>query len=284
MTENNPGGKPPAWLEQLLKQGDSLYHPIFFRLANKEDSTMYSQLREYVPHVLVNDHIRDQLAGLIKTRTPQRKYTYSELEQEVQAWLGGTPPERYGVWVYYHWSQRLVHLLDQTEFIELRTARNVYKIAPDELEHLSRKRIGIIGLSVGQSVALTMAMERSFGEIRLADFDTLDLSNLNRLPSGVHNIGLPKVVIAAREIAEIDPFLRISCFFDGIHEDNIDRFLTDGGELDLLIEECDGMDIKFLARYRARELRIPVVMDTSDRGLLDVERFDREPERTIFHG
>lgn len=284
MTENNPGGKPPAWLERLLEQGDSLYHPIFFRLANKEDSTMYSQLREYVPHVLVNDHIRDQLAGLIKTRTPQRKYTDSELEQEVQAWLRGTPPEQYGVWVYYPWSQRLVHLLDQHEFVELRTARNVYKIAPDELEHLSRKRIGIIGLSVGQSIALTIATERSFGEIRLADFDTLELSNLNRIRSGVHNLGIAKAVLAAREIVEIDPFLHIRCFPEGIHENNLDQFLLEGGKLDILVDECDSLDIKVLARLRARALRIPVVMDASDRGLIDVERFDSEPERPLLHG
>ena len=25
-------------------------------------------------------------------------------------------------------------------------------------------------------------------------------------------------------------------------------------------------------------------MDTSDRGMLDIERFDLEPERSIFHG
>src|SRR5439155_17456649 len=35
---------------------------------------------------------------------------------------------------------------------------------------------------------------------------------------------------------------------------------------------------------RARERRLPVLMETSDRGLLDVERFDLEPERPLFHG
>ena len=30
--------------------------------------------------------------------------------------------------------------------------------------------------------------------------------------------------------------------------------------------------------------RIPVVMATSDRGMVDVERFDQEPERPILHG
>jgi tRNA A37 threonylcarbamoyladenosine dehydratase len=56
-----------------------------------------------------------------------------------------------------------------------------------------RKRIGVVGLSVGQSVALTLALERSFGELRLADFDRLDLSNLNRIRAGVHDLNLPNV-------------------------------------------------------------------------------------------
>jgi hypothetical protein len=30
--------------------------------------------------------------------------------------------------------------------------------------------------------------------------------------------------------------------------------------------------------------RIPVVMETSDRGMIDIERFDLEPDRPIFHG
>jgi hypothetical protein len=39
-------GGCPAWLEQLLEQSDSVYRPLFFRLANQEDSLMYSHLRD----------------------------------------------------------------------------------------------------------------------------------------------------------------------------------------------------------------------------------------------
>ena len=54
--------------------------------------------------------------------------------------------------------------------------------------------------------------------------------------------------------------------------------------LDVLVEECDDIAMKALVREVARHHGVPVVMDTSDRGLLDVERFDQEPERPIFHG
>ncbi len=42
--------------------------------------------------------------------------------------------------------------------------------------------------------------------------------------------------------------------------------------------------MKVQLRERARQLRIPVLMQTSDRGMIDVERFDLEPGRPLFHG
>src|SRR5690606_8670659 len=39
-----------------------------------------------------------------------------------------------------------------------------------------------------------------------------------------------------------------------------------------------------LSRLKSRSLHVPVVMDTNDRGMLDVERFDLEKERPILHG
>jgi nitroreductase len=74
------------------------------------------------------------------------------------------------------------------------------------------------------------------------------------------------------------------CYAHGITEHNLSAFLTEGGKLDVVIEESDSIDVKFLVREQARARRIPVLMDTSDRGLLDVERFDLEPARPLFHG
>ena len=52
----------------------------------------------------------------------------------------------------------------------------------------------------------------------------------------------------------------------------------------LLVEESDGFDFKILVRYKARELQVPVIMEASDRCMVDVERFDLEPKRSILHG
>ncbi|MFN5621261.1 MAG: hypothetical protein ACK478_08155, partial [Flavobacteriales bacterium] len=52
----------------------------------------------------------------------------------------------------------------------------------------------------------------------------------------------------------------------------------------VVVDECDSLEMKIILRKACRERGIPVVMDTSDSLMLDVERFDLEPERPIFHG
>lgn len=236
------------------------------------------------PQIRVCDEIQSQVEDLIKGNHPDLQLSKAELTERAKDFLTTRDADRYGCWVLYPWKYSLVHLLPEEDFIKVRTLRNQYKITPSEQQELSKKKVGIVGLSVGQSIALTMALERSCGEMRLADFDTLELSNLNRLKAGVASLGVEKLIIAAREISEIDPFIKLTLFREGITEANIDSFLHEGGKLDLVIDECDSFDIKLLIREKAKSVQIPVMMDTSDRGMLDVERFDQEPERKIFHG
>ena len=260
-----------------------LVAPVFLRIKNKPDLEILEKLLNS-PGLTVNDYMFDQLKELVKLQHPQQKFTAAETEKKVNTHLAGKSLTEYGVWVYYPWSNRLVHILDEEEFVSVRTSRNQYKITPAEKQILAQKKIGVIGLSVGQSVSVTLAMERICGELRLADFDVLELTNYNRIRTGLYNLGLPKVYSVAREIAEIDPFIKVICYPKGLTEDNMHDFFTNGGNLDLLVEESDGFDIKILSRYKARELKIPVIMEASDRCMVDVERFDLEPQRSILHG
>lgn len=262
---------------------DDVYEPLILDPLKETDKKYIVELKQQA-HIRVLDTLDGQLRELIKIQNPTRKIKDDEYEELVANHLGNTNATDYGVWVYYAWSGFLVHLLPEDEFVETRTNRNRYKLTKAEQEYLQTQKIGIIGLSVGQSIALTIAMERICGEIRLADFDTVELSNLNRIRTGLQNLGIKKTVLAAREIAEIDPFINVKLYSDGINDENIDEFFTANGKLDLLVEVCDGLNIKIQSRFKARELEIPVLMDTNDRGMLDVERFDLEPDRPILHG
>jgi molybdopterin/thiamine biosynthesis adenylyltransferase len=261
----------------------TVWQPAQFDLTKPEEYEIFFELYNQ-PQVSVHNSIYSQVKDLIKCENPKKQWDKYELETAVKNRIGANNEIKFGRWFYYPWSRRLVHLLNEHDFIKVRTNRNFYKITPEEFGVLSKKKIGVIGLSVGQSVSLTMAMERIFGELRIADFDELELTNLNRIRSGVHNLGLNKAVLVAREIMEIDPYLKLSVFDQGLTEENMESFLTADGNLDLLVDECDGLDIKVLCRIAAKKHKIPVLMEASDRCMVDVERFDLEPERDLLHG
>lgn len=248
------------------------------------NSDEFFKVKNQLPFLQIMD-LRSSIYGeLFKILHPEITTKNSRFSELSKAFIAKKIAEKSEIWVYYPWKNTACCIPSKEDFVKVRTARNQYKLTPEEQAFLADKKVGIIGLSVGQTIALAMAMERSATEFRLADFDELELSNINRLRSGITNIGLKKVVIAAREIAEIDPFIHVKIYPEGITRENLDDFLLSGGKLDLLVDECDGLDIKILARHRARALKIPVLMDTSDRGMLDVERFDLEPDRPILHG
>lgn len=184
-------------------------------------------------------------------------------------------------WAYYPWRRMVVAILGPRGFRAVRLDRNRNLITSEEQRKLSALRVGVVGLSAGHAIAYTLAAEGACGALRLADFDELELSNLNRVPASVFDIGLNKAIVAARRIAELDPYLAVDIFVSGLSPQLVDEFL-DG--LDVVIEECDSLDIKVMLRQAARARGVPVLMATSDRGLLDVERYDIEPQRPILHG
>ena len=247
--------------------------PIFFHLTNNDDCKRFETLLTENPSVEICDNYHQQLEELRKIKKIQTQVSYETIKTPVDD----------GVWVYYSWLNKIIHILNEQDFIEVRTNRNQHKITKNEQNLLQKKRIGVIGLSVGQSIAMTLVLERCCGEIRLADFDNIELSNLNRIKTSLYNLGLKKAVQIAREIAELDPYINVICYEEGINENNIDDFLNRDGKLNLLIEECDSLDIKILSRIKAKEYQIPVVMETNDRGMIDIERFDLDSNYPLLH-
>lgn len=234
--------------------------------------------------IIVLDTIKSQLEELAKITligcSPEEILNFVEKEtKDSDGFIFS-----YGTWVYYPWRKLAVHLLPENKFRMVRTNRNREKITIAEQLNLGKKRIGVIGLSVGHSAALTLVQESVCGEIRIADFDAIELSNMNRLRTSIANLGQKKSVVTCREILEMDPYMKVKVYSEGIHNDNIEKFLLADGGLDLVVEECDNLEMKLKIRELSKKYKIPVVMDTSDRGMIDIERFDKDPERDIFHG
>ncbi len=138
--------------------GNDIYRPIFFKLTNVDEKNALEKLLEEQPHIKIFDTMWAQLKELVKSKKPSLSLSMEEIESDILSHLNGGNMTDYGVWVYYPWADRVVHTLDEEEFISMRTNRNNYKITKSEQAKLFQKKVGVIGLSVGQSVSLTMAI------------------------------------------------------------------------------------------------------------------------------
>ena len=244
--------QPAPWSAQILR--DDI----------PDDAATLARLRAD-PAVEVIDALAGQWGELRKILPPVEESLYDEAPR----------------WAYYPWRRTVVRVLGPRAFRLVRLDRNRNKITREEQDAFATKVLGVVGLSVGHAIAHTLALQGLCGEIRLADFDTIELSNLNRIPATILDLDVNKAVVVGRRIAELDPYLRIVVFDEGLTETTMADFVEG---LDVLVEECDSLDMKLRVRDVARQKRIPLVMETSDRGLLDVERFDLEPDRPLFHG
>ncbi|MFT3660678.1 MAG: ThiF family adenylyltransferase [Gordonia sp. (in: high G+C Gram-positive bacteria)] len=184
-------------------------------------------------------------------------------------------------YVVYPWRRRVVRLPDAGLFLRLRTTRNRYLITDEEQDRWSSSTIAVAGLSVGGSVLHTCALTGARRFV-ITDPDTLGPSNLNRLSGSVCDLGEPKAVLAARRILELDPYSEITVVEGGYRPDG--EFLAGGP--DVVLEEMDDLRRKLELRVEARRRGIPVVMvtDDGDGVMVDVERFDLEPDRPLLHG
>jgi hypothetical protein len=188
-------------------------------------------------------------------------------------------------WIYYPWQKKLLHCVGNDALFALRTNRNKLLITAEEQQKLRQAVIGVAGMSVGSGIALGSVYSGMSDTIKIADRDTLDSSNLNRLRESLLSVGQPKVDLAARHIYELSPFADVRIFEAGVTADSIDSFFDDP-TLSVVVDEIDDFKMKVQMRVHAKARKIPLLMFTSlgDNILVDVERYDLNPDLKVFNG
>lgn len=261
--------------------------PVFFDLSRKEDQDNLAQLLEENPLINVIDTYNTQLEELFVLDNPWLNLNPPQKEKEFmkhrEEHYGKRETYEVGNWVYLPWRHALLHILEDDGFQQVRTGRNRNLITKEEQEKYYNSTIGIAGLSVGNSCALSIVQTGGGKNFRLADPDTLELTNLNRIRSSIAELTEYKVYMSARQIYELDPYANLTLYTEGVTEGNIDEF-TEG--LDIVIDEMDNLGLKIRLRQEAQKRGIPVVMatDNGDSGVIDIERYDLDKDIKPFHG
>lgn len=191
-----------------------------------------------------------------------------------------------GNWVFFPWSGELLHILDEAEYAQLRTNRNKNLINEAEQKVLDKFSVAIAGMSVGSHIASALVFSSISRSLKLADFDILSTSNLNRVKAGVADVNKPKIDIISAQLYEINPYINLQPYPQGVKPESINDFFSKDFQPNLIIELIDNFKMKVQLRLEARRRQIPLLMFTNlgDNILIDVERYDLDPNLELFNG
>lgn len=295
LTQTNYQNEWPVWLQKItpktLINDDVNYQPTVIVMEQKGAEQQLKKLVQSQPVSRVFDNYDEQLAELFVSNNAQLfkanlEVKRSSIADYLKEHYGNIPAWKKGSWVYYPWDGSLLHVLEEELFWRLRTLRNQILLTDEEQAAFRTIKIGCVGMSVGSNGAAAIALTSGSQQLKLADGAVFSGSNLNRVRTPVRNIGLNKCVVMAREIYEMNPYMHIEATTHNVEQKNIAAFFDKPWRLDLIVDEIDDLETKVRLRVEAKKRRIPVIMVTEpgNQIMLDVERYDVNPDLDLFNG
>lgn len=275
---------------KLFKTHEKYDEPVIINMQTNRAAGELKNLVTTVPISEIIDNYDEQFAELqlsLNAHLYRANYEVQKnsIREALKEHYGNKKSWELGSWVYYPWSRQLVHVLAKDDFEKLRTIRNRDLITSKEQKILQDFNVACMGMSVGSASALALTISGISEKIKLADGAVISGSNLNRILTGVTSVGLEKSLVIARKLYEMNPYIRVHTH-GKVTKNNISELFDKPWKINVVVDEIDDLESKIRVRIEAKRRGIPVVMATelADTVMLDVERFDLEPTRPLFHG
>jgi tRNA threonylcarbamoyladenosine dehydratase len=234
----------------------------------------------------IDDIYKAQLKELFEILYPDILFTKEFSKKQNDFVSSKIKKQNSGNWIYFPWNGNLVHMVNEADYFKLRTNRNKLLINDKEQEKLYNSCLGFVGLSIGSHFASGMAYSGIAKKMKLAEFDKISTSNLNRLKASLISIDTPKISFICQEIYELNPFAELNVFDEGLNKENLNSFFTQGEKLNFIFEAIDDFEMKIRLRMEAKKHKVAIIMLTNlgDNLLIDIERYDTNPNQTLFNG
>lgn len=276
--------------EKLINDFSSNATPLVVLMDSKNSAERLSKLISENSITQVIDSYDEQFAELQLSLNAHlyranEEIQKNSIEEELDKHYGDKQSWQLGAWVYFPWNGHLIHTLEPEDFLRLRTVRNRDLINNVEQKKFYNYSVTCVGMSVGSASALSLVISGASRQIKIADGAVISGSNLNRIMTGISSVGLEKSLVIARQLYEMNPFIEVGRY-GKITKSNIEDLFDKDWKTSAIIDEIDDLETKIRLRIEARKRKLPVFMATelADSVMLDVERFDLEPERPLFHG
>ena len=152
-------------------------------------------------------------------------------------------------------------------------ARTRLLLGDEAVETLRHSRVAVLGLGGVGGAAAEAICRSGVGAMLLADYDKVDITNLNRqLIAVTSTVGHDKTEAAARRLRDINPQIRlhpVHGLYDAAHRDD---FFPEGCRYDYIVDAIDLVSCKLDLAETARRLEIPLIMALGTGNKLDPEQ------------
>lgn len=153
-----------------------------------------------------------------------------------------------------------------------RFSRTEMLIGPEGLQKLKNSKVAVFGVGGVGSYTVEALARAGVGELRLIDFDVVDITNINRqLPAMETTVGKTKVELMAERIKLINPEIKVQAIKEFYTPDNGAELIT--SDLDYVVDAIDNVTGKLDIIKRCIKSNISVVASMGAGNKLDPTQF-----------
>lgn len=271
--------KKVTGLEVRIEEKYPKDKPTIFKLQEDID-TVDNLLKELGEDVEIEDTFSYWLGELFRIRNPQLDFRTDSAQEAENEYIRYRNNHYDGVWIYFPWKKKLVHLPADDEFNEVFYSRNYPSISKETQKRLGEITVAIAGLSVGSNIAIDQ-LRTGVRKFHLADFDFISPSNLQRMSGAtIFDIGKNKAQNLAEYLYSLNPYIDIKLYSNGVDDSNIEDFM----KADICFDEVDNILLKIKLRQEQKRNGKTIIAMGTDLEFNPPFEFEFPDDPQIFNG
>ena len=120
-------------------------------------------------------------------------------------------------------------------------ARTRLLLGDEAVNSLRHSRVAVLGLGGVGGAAAEAICRSGVGAMLLADYDKVDITNLNRQHYTMKDLGIPKTLALVEQLEAINPYLTYETYTERVVPSNVERLFSG---CDVVVEAFDKPDQK----------------------------------------
>lgn len=150
--------------------------------------------------------------------------------------------------------------------------RMINLIGQDKYELIKQKTVAIIGIGGVGTYSLETIIRSGIENIIIVDYDTFDITNINRqLYATTNTIGKKKIEVAKKRALEINPKINIITIDKKLDNSNLEELFN--YKIDYIIDACDDINLKKLLITNSIKRKIKLISSMGTGNKLDPTSF-----------